>query len=162
MHKKFAALLIIAIVLLSGCGSSYVSDKDIISNEDSYTYQSCNDAGSTSDSLNRVFEGFKGKDTVFILDAEEEASVTTKISIVLNKGKVKIVLVTNNNNIVILLENNGIYEQCIELEAGISRIIMVGDNSSGTCQITFSEFENVTVKNISGGMGFDDWFDDWF
>lgn len=162
MFKKIAILLILITVFLSGCSSTYISDKEIISNEDSYTYQSCNDAGSTSDSLNREFEGFNGKDTIFVLDAEEKASLTIKLSVTLDKGQFKALLVTNDNDIVILLESDGIYEQSFELEKGISRIIIVGDNSSGLCHISFSDVENVNIKNTSSGMDFDDWFDDWF
>ena len=113
-------------------------------------------------SLNREFEGFNGKDTIFVLDAEEKASLTIKLSVTLDKGQFKALLVTNDNDIVILLESDGIYEQSFELEKGISRIIIVGDNSSGLCHISFSDVENVNIKNTSSGMDFDDWFDDWF
>lgn len=112
--------------------------------------------------MNRAFEGFDGKDTIWMLDAENKASITVKISTTLDKGKFKVLLVTNDNDIVTLLENDGTYEQNIELEAGTSRIIIVGDNSSGVCQIAFSDVENVTIKNTSSKIDFDDWFDDWF
>ena len=162
MYKRIGVLLILITVLLAGCSSSYVSDKEIISDENSYTYRKCNDTGSTSNSLNRAFEGFDGKDTIWMLDVENKASITVKISTTLDKGKFKVLLVTNDNDIVTLLENDGTYEQNIELEAGTSRIIIVGDNSSGVCQIAFSDVENVTIKNTSSKIDFDDWFDDWF
>lgn len=162
MYKRIGILLILITVLLAGCSSSYVSDKKIISDENSYTYRKYNDTGSTSNSLNRAFEGFDGKDTILMLDAENKASITVKISTTLDKGKYKVLLVTSNNDIVTLLENDGTYEQNIELEAGTSRIIIVGDNSSGVCQIAFSDVENVTIKKPSSKIDFDDWFDDWF
>ena len=79
MYKRIGVLLILITVLLAGCSTSYVSDKEIISDENSYTYRKCNDAGSTSNSLNREFEGFDGKDTIWILDAENKASINNWI-----------------------------------------------------------------------------------
>ena len=55
MYRKMSAFLIISIciaTLSSGCGgSSYNNKEKIISNENSYTYRKCNDAGSTDNSL---------------------------------------------------------------------------------------------------------------
>lgn len=158
MLKRIRVLLILITVVLTGCSSSYVSDKEIISDENSYTYRKCNDAGSTGNSLNREFEGFDGKDTIWMLDAGDKASVTIQASVALDKGSFKVLLVTDNNDIITLLENNGTYGQNIELEPGTSRIIIVGNNSSGVCQISFNDIENVTVKNPSGELNFEDWF----
>ena len=94
MYKRIGVLLILITVLLAGCSSSYVSDKEIISDENSYTYRKCNDTGSTSNSLNRAFEGFDGKDTIWMLDVENKASITVKISTTLDKGKFKVLLVS--------------------------------------------------------------------
>ena len=70
-------------------------------------------------------------------------------------------LVTSNDDIEILLEGEGTKDETIEIEAGTSRIIIVGDDASGICQISFGDLNGVVLKNSRTDMNFDDWFSDW-
>ena len=148
--------------LLSGCNTSSYNNKDaIIADEDSYTYRKCNDEGSSDSSLNREFTGFSGKDTVWTLESETKTDISINLSTDLEKGKFKVLLVTSNDDIEILLEGEGTKNETIEIEAGTSRIIIVGDDASGICQISFDDLNGVVLKNSKNDMDFDDWFSDW-
>lgn len=69
---KLFCLAVSFAVVLSACGNSSYNDRSLIlSNEDSYTYQKCVDTGSTDTSLKREFQGFNGKDTIWMLDATD-------------------------------------------------------------------------------------------
>ena len=143
--------------LLSGCNTSSYNNKDaIIADEDSYTYRKCNDEGSSDSSLNREFTGFSGKDTVWTLESETKTDISINLSTDLEKGKFKVLLVTSNDDIEILLEGEGTKNETIEIEAGTSRIIIVGDDASGICQISFDDLNGVVLKNSKNDMDFDD------
>ena len=73
---KLFCLTLVFTLVLSACGNySYNDRNSILSNEDSYTYQKCVDTGSTDASLKREFQGFNGKDTIWMLDVQEDASI---------------------------------------------------------------------------------------
>ena len=78
--KKLMKLFCLAfslVLVLSACGNSSYNDRSLIlSDEDSYTCQKCVDTGSTDTSLKRDFQGFNGKDTRWMLDAAEDASIS--------------------------------------------------------------------------------------
>ena len=165
MYKRITIFLLVSICmvgLLSGCNTSSYNNKDaIIADEDSYTYRQCNDEGSSDSSLNREFAEFSGKDTVWTLEAETKTVISINLSTDLEKGKFKVLLVTSNDNIEIILEGEGTKDETIEIDAGTSRIIIVGENASGICQISFGDLNGVLLKNSKNNMNFDDWFSDW-
>ena len=165
MYKRITIFLLVSICiagLLSGCNTSSYNNKDaIIADEDSYTYRKCNDEGSSDSSLNREFTGFSGKDTVWMLESETKTDISINLSTDLEKGKFKVLLVTSNDDIEILLEGEGTKNETIEIEAGTSRIIIVGDDASGICQMSFDDLNGVVLKNSKNDMDFDDWFSDW-
>ena len=139
-------------LVLSACGNSSYNDcNSILSNEDSYTYQKCVDTGSTDASLKREFQGFNGKDTISL-----------DLSTNLSSGKFKVLLVSEENEITTLLEGDGTQNTSIDLEKGTARIILVGDGTSGSCEITLSDISNVSVDSPSDGLDSEEWMDDFY
>lgn len=162
MMKLFCLAVSFAFVL-SACGNSSYNDRSLIlSNEDSYTYQKCVDTGSTDTSLKREFQGFNGKDTIWMLDATEDASISLDLSATLSSGKLKVLLVSEANDITTLLEGYDTQEASVDLEKGTARIILIGDHANGSCEITLSEINNVSVAPPSGGLDSEEWMDDFF
>lgn len=164
--RRIVMLLCSALIftlILSACGNSSYNDRNLIlSNEDSYTYQKCVDTGSTDTSLKREFQGFNGKDTIWMLDVQEDASISLDLSTNLSSGKFKVLLVSEENEITTLLEGDGTQNTSIDLEKGTARIILVGDGTSGSCEITLSDINNVSVDSPSGGLDSEEWMNDFF
>ena len=164
--KKLIKLFCMAgslVLVLSACGNSTYNDRSLIlSDEDSYTYQKCVDTGSTDTSLKREFQGFTGKDTVWMLDAAEDASVSLDISADLSRGKFKVLLVSEDNDITTLLEGDYTQSTSVDLENGAARIILVGDHASGSCEITLRETNNVSAATPSGSLDSQEWMNDFF
>ena len=160
--KLFCLAFSLALVL-SACGNSSYNDRSLIlSDEDSYTYQKCVDTGSTDTSLKRDFQGFNGKDTIWILDAAENASISLDLSANLASGKFKVLLVSEDNDITTLLEGDDTQNTSVDLEKGTARIILVGDHANGSCEITLSETNNVSVVPPSDGLDSEEWMNDFF
>ena len=151
------------VLVLSACGNSSYNDRSLIlSDEDSYTYQKCVDTGSTDTSLKRDFQGFNGKDTIWMLDAAEDASISLDLSANLSSGKFKVLLVSEDNDITTLLEGDDTQNTSVDLDNGTARIILVGDHASGSCEITLSEINNVRVTSPSGDLDSEEWINDFF
>ena len=160
---KLFCLAFSLVVVLSACGNSSYNDRSLIlSDEDSYTYQKCVDTGSTDTSLKRDFQGFNGKDTIWMLDAAEDASISLDLSANLSSGKFKVLLVYKDNDITTLLEGDDTQNTSVDLENGTARIILVGDHASGSCEITLSEINNVRVTSPSGDLDSEEWINDFF
>lgn len=150
-------------LVLSACGnSSYNNRSLILSNEDSYTYKKCADTGSTDASLEREFQGFNGKDTIWLLEAADDASISLDVSANLSSGKFKVLLVSNNNDITTLLEGDGTQNTSVDLGSGTARIMLVGDHANGSCEITLSQITNVSISSPSGGLDSEEWMNDFF
>ena len=162
LMKLFCLAASLALVL-SACGNSSYNDRSLIlSDEDSYTYQKCVDTGSTDTSLKREFQGFNGKDTIWMLDAAENASISLDLSANLSSGKFKVLLVSENNDITTLLEGDDTQNTSVDLENGTARIILVGDHTSGSCEISLSEINNVSVARPADGLDSEEWMNDFF
>ena len=160
--KLFCLAFSLALVL-SACGNSSYNDRSLIlSDEDSYTYQKCVDTGSTDTSLKREFQGFNGKDTIWMLDAAEDASISLDLSANLSSGKFKVLLVSEDNDITTLLEGDDTQNTSVDLDNGTARIILVGDHASGSCEITLSEINNERVTSPSGDLDSEEWINDFF
>lgn len=160
---KLFCLAVSFAVVLSACGNSSYNDRSLIlSNEDSYTYQKCVDTGSTDTSLKREFQGFNGKDTIWMLDATDDASISLELSATLSSGKFKVLLVSEDNDITTLLEGDDTQEASVDLANGTARIILIGDHANGSCEITLSEINNVSVAPPSGGLDSEEWMEDFF
>lgn len=150
-------------LVLSACGnSSYNNRSLILSNEDNYTYKKCADTGSTDASLKREFQGFNGKDTIWLLEAADDASISLDVSANLSSGKFKVLLVSNNNDITTLLEGDGTQNTSVDLGSGTARIMLVGDHANGSCEIILSEITNVSISSPSGGLDSEEWMNDFF
>ena len=164
--KKLMQLFCLAFslaLILSTCGNSPYNDNSLIlSDEDSYTYQKCVDTGSTDTSLKRDFQGFNGKDTIWTLDTAEDASISLDISANLSSGNFKVLLVSEDNDITTLLEGDDTQNTSVDLDNGTARIILVGDHASGSCEITLSETNNVSVASPSGDLDSKEWINDFF
>ena len=164
--KKLMKLFCLAfslVLVLSACGNSSYNDRSLIlSDEDSYTYQKCVDTGSTDTSLKRDFQGFNGKDTIWMLDAAEDASISLDLSANLSSGKFKVLLVSEDNRITTLLEGDDTQNTSVDLDNGTARIILVGDHANGSCEITLSEINNVRVTSPSGDLDSEEWINDFF
>ena len=162
LMKLFCLAFSLALVL-SACGNSSYNDRSLfLSDEDSYTYQKCVDTGSTDTSLKREFQGFNGKDTIWTLDAAEDASISLDLSANLSSGKFKVLLVSEDNDITTLLEGDDTQNTSVDLEKGTARIILVGDRANGSCEITLNETNNVSVAPSSGGLDSEEWMNDFF
>lgn len=150
-------------LILSACGnSSYIDRSLILSDKDSYTYQKCVDTGSTDTSLKRDFQGFNGKDSIWMLDAAEDASISLDLSADLSSGKFKVLLVSKDNHITTLLEGDGTQNTSVDLDNGTARIILVGEHANGSCEITLSEINHVSVASPSGDLDSKEWINDFF
>lgn len=165
-YKKLMKLFCLAfslVLVLSACGNSSYNDRSLIlSDEDSYSYQKCVDTGSTETSLKRDYQGFNGKDTIWMLDAAEDASISLDLSANLSSGKFKVLLVSEDNDITTLLEGDDTQNTSVDLDNGTARIILVGDHASGSCEITLSEINNVRVTSPSGDLDSEEWINDFF
>lgn len=162
-RMKLFYLAVSLALILSACENSSYNDRSLIlSNEDSYTYQKCADTGSTDTSLKREFQEFNGKDTIWMLDAAEDASISLKLSANLSSGKFKVLLVSEDNSITTLLEGDNAQNTFVDLENGTARIILVGDHANGSCEIILSEVNNVSVALPSGGLDSEEWINDFF
>lgn len=162
LMKLFCLAFSLALVL-SACGNSPYNDRSLLlSNEDSYTYQKCVNNGSTDTSLKRDFQGFNGKDTIWILDAAENASISFDLSANLSSGKFKVLLVSEDNDITTLLEGDDTQNTSVDLENGTARVILVGDRASGSCEISLSEINNVSVVPPADGLDSEEWMNDFF
>lgn len=162
LTKLFCQAVSFALVL-SACGNFSYNDRSLIlSNEDSYTYQKCVDTGSTGTSLKREFQDFNGKDTIWMLDATDDASISLDLSAALSSGKFKVLLVSDENDITTLLEGDDTQAASVDLAKGTARIIFIGDHANGSCEITLSEINNVSVAPSSGGLDSKEWMDDFF
>ena len=160
---KLFCLAFSLVLVLSACGNSSYNDRSLIlSDEDSYTYPKCVDTGSTDTSLKRDFQGFNGKDTIWMLDAAEDASISLDLSANLSSGKFKVLLVSEDNDITTLLEGDDTQNTSIDLDNGTARIILVGDHASGSCEITLSEINNGRVTSPSGDLDSEEWINDFF
>ena len=150
-------------LILSACGnSSYIDRSLILSDKDSYTYQKCVDTGSTDTSLKREFQGFNGKETIWTLDAAEDASISLDLSADLSSGKFKVLLVSKDNHITTLLEGDGTQNTSVDLDNGTARIILVGEHGNGSCEITLSKINHVSVASPSGDLDSKEWINDFF
>ncbi len=159
--KLFGLAFSLALVL-SVCGNSSYNDRNLIlSDEDSYTYQKCVDTGSTDTSLKRDFQGFNRKDTIWMFDAAEDASISLDLSVNLSSGKFKVLLVSEDNNTT-LLEGDDAQNTSVDLEKGTARIILVGGRANGSCEITLSETNHVSVAPPSGGLDSEEWINNFF
>lgn len=147
--KKLALLLCvltISLVGMTGCGKiSYDSQEFLTSGVDSYSYYYCIDTGSTNSTLNREFSRFHGKDTIWKLDAAQAAQVSIDISATVTDGRFKILLIAPDKSITTLLEGEGTAQVEAELKEGTSRMILVGEESEGSCKITVGDAPNVTI-----------------
>ncbi len=152
--KKLALLLCVLTVCLAGmtaCGKvSYDGQDFLTSSVDSYSYYRCIDTESTNTTLNREFDRFNGKDTIWKLDALEDAQVSIDISATVTDGRFKILLIAPDKSITTLLEGEGTVQLEAELKEGTSRIILVGEESEGSCKITVGDALNVTVNPMFG------------
>lgn len=155
---KICCLLLTFVLVFFACrNSSYNGRSQILSNEDRYTYKKCIDTGSTDTSLKREFQGFDGKDTIWILNAAEDASISIEVSACLSGGKFKVLLVSQDNEITSLLEGDDIQDMSVDLQSGVSRIVLVGDHANGSCKIILSEINNVSIDFPPGGLGLEEW-----
>jgi len=140
--RRIVMLLCSALIftlILSACGNSSYNDRNLIlSNEDSYTYKKCVDTGSTDTSLKREFQGFNGKDTIWMLNAAEDTSISIDLS------------------------GDDTQSTSVDLKKGTVRIILVEDGTSGSCEITLSDINNVSVDSPSGGLDSEEWMNDFF
>ena len=160
---KLFCLTLVFTLVLSACGNSSYNDRNsILSNEDSYTYQKCVDTGSTDTSLKRGFQGFNGKDTIWMLNAAEDTSISIDLSADLSSGKFKVLLVSEDNKITTLLEGDDTQSTSVDLKKGTARIILVEDGTSGSCEITLSDISNVSVDSPSDGLDSEEWMDDFY
>lgn len=164
--RRIVMLLCSALIftlISSACGNSSYNDRNLIlSNEDSYTYQKCVDTGSTDTSLKREFQGFNGKDTIWMLNAAEDTSISIDLSADLSSGKFKVLLVSEDNKITTLLEGDDMQSTSVDLKKGTARIILVEDGTSGSCEITLSDISNVSVDSPSDGLDSEEWMDDFY
>lgn len=150
--KKLLLMLCVLAVCLAGmtaCGKiSYDGQDFLTSSVDSYRYVLSMDTGSTNTTLNRDFKGFHGKDTIWKLSASEATQIPIEVSATVTDGRFKILLIGPDQSITTLLEGDGTEHVDVELKEGTSRIILVGEESEGSCEVTVGEAQNVTANPL--------------
>ena len=97
-----------------------------------------------------------------MLNAAEDTSISIDLSADLSSGKFKVLLVSEDNKITTLLEGDDTQSTSVDLKKGTARIILVEDGTSGSCEITLSDINNVSVDSPSGGLDSEEWMNDFF
>lgn len=123
----------------------YKDDSKIISQSDSYNFK--NRLGSNSNGKASIkFGTFYGMDTVFTIEASNEAVAMLEIDSKVDSGNFKVVLISPDNKVVILAEGTKSGAQELKLQKGKSRIKIVGNNAKGEVKLNIKDNENIKVK----------------
>jgi hypothetical protein len=148
------SLLVSLVLLLTGCSASefqksvYNDDSKLIKQADSYSYKSR--VGSTTSEKSEIkFGSFFGMDTLWSIEAKEEAVVTLEYDIKIEKGDFKVVLIGPDNKVITIVDKGNSGKQELRLQKGNSRIKIVGKDAKGQVKINISGDRNLKIKKLN-------------
>lgn len=143
--------LIMCISLLSGCGINdyqknlYDNEKDLCKQADSYSYVLR--VGNTINNKTSIKYGtFYGMDTIFIIDSKESGKITLNYESKIDSGKFKGVLISQDDKVTTIFEGNAKKEETLEVEKGINRIKIVGNNAKGNFNMEIKVPDTMELK----------------
>lgn len=157
MKKRWSFAIILAVMMLLLCGCDTTSYEEIY-NDDARIAEETDDAfyvnlisSGLDDTHGIAFKEFSGKDTMFkMIVTEEPASMKLSYNVMINEGEFKIVQVSPNGAIDTIYEGKeaeGVAE--LELEAGDSRVCIVGAKAKGNARFdVLSADDGITYINI--------------
>lgn len=160
MGWKAAVGISLAVLLLAGCGQGdaktdiYGDDAAIAQSGDSFSYVE-RIGGVLAMEADLKFKKFSGADTLWVVDAPADSTLTISYEQMLSRGKCKVVLVSPEGQNTVVAEGSGGGEEELTLKPGLSRIKLVGDRGEGRVNVQITEKDYGTgVDTVnSGGFG---------
>lgn len=162
LYKVIAGIIIIAMVFL-GIIFGLKSKKDtmgryndlnwLTATGNSFNYKNKQMENDES-SISINFE-MHGIDTIGEIVVEDSAEIELECCSQLNKGKAKLILVSEIKEVVDICEGTTDVTKTITLEKGVYRIRLVGDNAAGKIVVRFGTDDKVQVNAISNHIEFD-------
>lgn len=137
--------LILIILLFNSCmvaeidiRRAFDSDRIIVSEEDSFTF--VQRVGRTVRKRTDIeFEGFSGTYTLLSLNSQEGDFIEVAFRTQIKSGQFKLVLIDPDKNIQTIIAMSGSGQRSISLKKGISRIKMIGRESTGIISFEIRE-----------------------
>ena len=140
---KTPILILLAIILLSGCGATpsqesiYDQDEKLVNVVDSYFFTTR--LGSVNkDNMEITFKKFYGVETIWKIEAEHE-SITFTIDAQIDRGEFKVILVTFDKQIINLSENSINGKVTVKTEPGEYRLKIVGRDAYGSIRMIYNQ-----------------------
>ncbi len=139
--KKLKAIVLLFLILVltsltTACSISayqksiYYDDSMIAQDIDSYIFTS--QVGSTThNESNMKYRNFIGMDTIWVIESDGDGSFTIEYDTNVNKGELKIVLITPDNEVRNILEQGQTGTIKMKVPRGKSRIKAVGNETEG-------------------------------
>lgn len=161
MKNRKVLILIVFIILIaavsfilnnpfSGIFNSYnvnrIYDNESKISEDSDSYNYMTRRGESRDNQTKLEFVLTGMETLWDITVNEEASIEIEYNSVIEKGKLKVVLISPSNNITNIFEQSQSGVKEIKLEPGTSRIKIVGLDAVGNIQLKFKKDELIELK----------------
>ena len=148
------SLIVTMWLFLIGCSVSefqesvYSDDSKITKQADSYNFRSR--VGSTTSKKSEIkFVSFFGMDTLWSIEAKEEAVVTLEYDIKIEKGDFKVVLIGPDNKVIVIVDKGKSGKQELRLQKGNSRIKIVGKGAKGQVKINITGNKNIEIKKLN-------------
>lgn len=148
------SLLMSLMFILSGCAVSefqktvYNDDSKIVKQADSYNFRSR--VGTTTNEKSEIkFTTFYGMDTLWSIEAKEEAAITVEYELKIEKGNFKIVLIGPDNKVITITDGGKSGKQELKLQKGNSRIKIVGKDAKGQVKMYIKGDRNLKIKKLN-------------
>ncbi|WP_102401211.1 hypothetical protein [Haloimpatiens massiliensis] len=154
MKKLVLAIIMGAILILSGCGEAKSKDEksklyndngSIVKEYDSFNYFFRDSEGEDSN-FKMSFKTFSGTDTIMKIDSDGKEELNLTYDIKVNKGKVKLVFINPEDKIEVIVEGKGKGNYKTTLESGKYRVKAVGAEAKGNLEIKANTNAKVVVK----------------
>ena len=152
MCKKNIFFFPIILLMFNGCAMAVVqqkrafdSDKIIVRSEDTYTYEK-RVGRSVNNKTDIQFEGFSGTDTILTINADSDDNVTIAYYSQIDRGDFKILLIDPDNRVTTIFNQSDSGATSFPIFPGISRLKMVGRESSGIISVQISEHRGIVYQ----------------
>lgn len=149
--------LIFLIGIMNGCALSnqdrntnndqaniYSNNDNIAQEESNYNYITFGSSRKNNE-MEIKYSGFSGIDTIFFIEAKEDAEITINYDSKVEKGNFKAVLINPKNEIETIVEGTGQSSKTIKLAKGKYGFRNVGANANGKIKYSISNNTNVII-----------------
>lgn len=137
--KKLVSIVVIALVVLTGCSSNYMSsiyndEEKLVSETNSYNLNE-SDQKIEEQKFSGTVE-FEGMDTIWTFNSEEDTEIDMKYLFKVTRGKAKLVLITPDESLITMIETSKNSElkdyavNKIPVKKGLNRIRLVAANNA--------------------------------